>query len=60
MASRGCQPARSYWQAFGPIPSPGHQFVFSSPYLPLPSLQIEFVRWFKSTGIPQGYAQVVQ
>jgi len=22
-------------------------------------LQIEFVRWFRSTGIPMGYAQVV-
>jgi hypothetical protein len=33
---------------------------FSSPYLPLPSLPIEFVRWFKSTGIPTGYAQLVQ
>jgi len=31
----------------------------SSPYLLLPSLQIEFVRWFRSTGIPMGYAQVV-
>jgi hypothetical protein len=29
------------------------------PHLPLPSSQIEFVRAFKSTGIPMGYAQVV-
>jgi hypothetical protein len=41
------------------ILAPGTSFVFSSPYLPLPSLQIEFVRSFKSTGIPMGYAQVV-
>src|SRR5438046_5372774 len=39
--------------------APGTSFVFSSPYLLLPSLQIEFVRWFRSTGIPMGYAQVV-
>ena len=34
--------------------APGTSFVFSSPYLLLPSLQIEFVRWFRSTGIPMG------
>src|SRR5882762_826854 len=39
--------------------APGTSFVFSAPYLLLPSLQIEFVRWFRSTGIPMGYAQVV-
>jgi len=40
----------------GAIRSPGTSFVFSSAYLPLPSLQIEFVRCFKATGIPMGYA----
>jgi len=42
------------------LAAPPAPVCFSSPYLPLPSLPIEFVRWFKSTGIPTGYAQLVQ